>query len=234
MKLLIIGLIVGFIFSYLKGFIFKTAQKRLGLDLFPNTKTSEPFDISKFLNGFFNLKDKVLWTKDWTQLFNARKLVIYGVIIGVIYGYGWYQGKQGQVPRIDLRGKETTIQLNEHFLHVKKDGSMSVEDKEGKILKEIKVKDIPELKRALRPYGFELKPYFSYGIAMGNEKIKQDIGLGLDWLKWYKLRLGNWASNNGIWLGLNYKITDNFSIGGGVGKGWGGSDLTGFRGAFDF
>ena len=106
--------------------------------------------------------------------------------------------------------------------------------KTGKIVGKVKVKDIPELQKKLKPYGFILKPYFSSGMAITNKKTKQDIGVGIHWLKYFKWRLSNWISNNGIWLGLDYKITNNFGLGGGVGESWKGDNLLGFRFHWEF
>lgn len=194
----------------------------------------EKFDGKK-LKKAFKLNDKVEWIKDIVSVFNIRKLTIYLTILGCIYGYGYWKGQINTVATINLRGEETYIQLNEHYLHVKPDGTADVVDHDKKtVLKTIKVKDIPSLRKALKPYGFFCKPFFSYGVAIKETEVKQDIGIGITWLKYYKWGIANWLSNNGVWMGAEYKITKNFGILAGVGKSYNGSNMTGIVGRWGF
>jgi hypothetical protein len=180
----------------------------------------EKVSLPKFINGMTNVTSKVGWLKDIHDILNLRKLIIIGVIIGCIYGYGWYRGKQGVQPILDWHGKEEWVQLNEHYLHVKPDGTMEVVDSDKKtILKKITVKDLENLKKNLRPYGFHLKPFVTAGGSLGN-KAGFEAGAGIDFFKWFKWNTNAFLTNLGAYLGVGYQITDNFDIMLGAGKGW--------------
>lgn len=204
------GLIGGFLVVY-----FKNKVKQTGTQV-----VTEKFDTKKFTNGMLNVTSPVGWAKDIYSLLNLRKLVIYGVIIGVIFGYGWYKGRLGAPVNFDMRGKEAVIKLNEHFLKIEKNGTANVVDKDGKVLKVIRVKDIPSLRKALRPYGFQLKPFFTAGGSLGEAGAKAEVGAGIDFFKWYKTNLNAFLTNVGVYIGVGYQITDNFDILLGAGKGY--------------
>jgi hypothetical protein len=154
------------------------------------------------------------------------KTILVLLIIGsCIYGWGWYQGHLGKPVVIDWRGKEEFVKLNEHYLHIQKDGSMQVLDKDKKtILKEIKVKDLDNFRKYLRPYGFHLKPFVTGGGSLGATGAKGELGVGIDFFKWYRTNLNAFLTNVGAYLGLGYQITDNFDALLGVGKGYTGGD----------
>ena len=179
----------------------------------------EKFNTPKFLEGMLNVTSPVGWAKDIASILNLRKLIIIGVIIGIIFGYGYWRGRLGAPVHLDLQGKEAMIQLNEHFLKIDKNGSTYVVDKDGKVLKVIKVKDIPGLREALRPYGFRLKPFVTAGGSLGN-KSGYEAGAGVDFFKWFKSNANAFLTNRGIYLGLGYQITDNFDVLLGAGKGY--------------
>jgi len=195
----------------------------------------EKWNISKFLDGMTNLVDSKKWGQTISNIFNLRMWIIYGIIIGVIFGYGYFKGLRHRPVKIDLGyGKEAQIKLDSSFLHIYKDGSVWVEDNKGNKVKQICVKDIPSLQKKLSPFGIQFRPFFLSGIAINKNKIKQDIGLGISWIKYFRWSMSNWFSNNGVWIGINYKITDNFHLGGGVGKSYKGDNLLGLAGRFDF
>lgn len=181
----------------------------------------EKFQLPKFLNGMTNITSSVGWAKDIASIFNLRKLIIIGVIIGVIFGYGYYKGRLGKEVHFDMRGKEALIQLNDHYLKIEKDGTAKVVDKDGKILKTIKVKDIDALRKALRPYGLILEPIVVAGGSLGETGAGIEGGAGISWFKWYKNKLDAFLTTKGIYpLGVSYSITDNSGIGLGAGIGY--------------
>lgn len=181
----------------------------------------EKFSGTKFAQGMLNIASPVGWAKDIFSLFNARKLIIYSIIIGIVFGYGWYRGKLGKEVHFDLRGKEAIIELNEHKLKIEKDGTANVIDKDGKVLKKIRVKDIDGLRQALRPYGFKLEPIVVAGGSLGESGAGIEAGAGLSWFKYYRWNLDSFLTSRGIYpIGTSYSITDNSGIGLGAGLGF--------------
>jgi len=235
---LLSGLIAGIIIVYLKNFIVKKFTKKIpallpehfsgAIDDISNTidkvkeKYTESFSGKKLTEGLLKVNNGVLWAKDFASIFNLRKLIIVGIILGVIYGYGYYQGHINKPVQLNLQGKEVTIKLNEHFLKIEKNGDTKVIDKDGKVLKIIKVKDIPELSKLMRPYGFELLPFFTAGGSVGTT-AQTEVGLGMQLAHWYKMNFSPFITSAGLYpLGLGYKITDNSDILLGYGLGYGG------------
>jgi hypothetical protein len=182
---------------------------------------TECFNKEKAITGLTNITNKVLWMKDMASIFNLRKLIIIGVILGVVFGYGWFKGRQGAPVHFDMRGKEATIQLNEHYLKIEKDGTAKVIDKYGKVLKTIRVKDIPELERALRPFGFIIEPIVVAGGSIGETGAGVEAGGGISWFKWYRSKLDAFITSKGVYpLGVSYSITDRSGMGLGMGFGY--------------
>jgi len=208
---------------YQKGLMTLETLKKTGLDVAKelNIKTPETFNISKFTDGMTNITSKVGWAKDIASIFSLRKLIIVGVIISCIFGFGYYKGQMGKPVNFDLKGKEATIQLNEHFLKIEKDGTAKVVDKDGKILKTIKVKDIDGLRQSLRPYGFKLDPIFVAGASGGLSGSGFEAGVGVSWFKYFKNSLDSFITNRGLYpLAASYSITDNSGVGLGAGVGY--------------
>jgi len=204
---ILIGVLIGIIIVSFRKFLFNEVRE-------------EFFDKNKF-KKFFKLNEPVLWVKDFYHFFNLRKLIIYSIIILAVFGWGKYMGLRERIPTFDLKGKETFIKLNEHYLHIKKDGTAEVVDRDKKtILKTIKVKDIPVLRERLKPYGVEIKPI---GI-LGYSKKKGEVGAGLQLFKWFKWRLDTFLTNKGFYGGVSYKIEfkkiDNSYLGLGYGIGF--------------
>jgi len=215
--------------------------KKKRTDLANNT-IYEGFSIKKFLKGMFSLFNGVEWTKSLKELglFDVRKWIIYALIIGSIYGYGYFKGVGNKPVHFDMEGKEATISLNKHYLKIERDGTAKVIDKDGNILKVIKTKDIPELQKALKPIGIDIHPFFTAGGSLGTSvnSGKSDAGFeagaGLSLFKFYKIHLNTWLTNRGFYLGPDYKLTDNFGIIGGIGKGFKGSNRVYFGGKWEF
>jgi hypothetical protein len=204
----------------------------------------EVFDSKKAVTGLTNIKDPVLWMKDIAGIFNLRKIIIYLAIIGIIfagvYGYGIYKGKLGKPLTIALDyGQEMTINLGQGiWLHITKDGKMHVQDNENdKIahtIRVIKVRDIAQLRKELKPYGFDIKFFATAGGSLGEKTTGFEGGLGAEFFHWFKTNANVFLTNLGGYLGVGYNITDNFDLMIGVGKGYKGDNRVGLFGKFKF
>ncbi len=181
----------------------------------------EPFDGRKLRAGLFNLLNPILWIKDVVSLFNIRKLIIYAVILGSVFGYAYWKGLGNKPIRLDVKyGKAVTMRLNGHYLHISKKGVVTVQDKNGDILKTIKVKDIPELNRRLKPYGFQLRPFIMGGASAGmGGEAGMEAGVGVSFFRFWKMELDAFVTTHpAAYLGTSYGITENTSVGVGVGR----------------
>jgi hypothetical protein len=212
--MIVSGLIGGIGLLLIKNKVFSSAKKEV-----------EEFIPDKLKEGLTDITSKVKWSKTLSQELSIRtwliRFAIAGIILGVVFGYGWYRGTLGKPVLFDLKGKEAIIQLNEHYLKIEKDGTAKVVDKDGKILKTIKVKDIDGLRQALRPYGFKLEPIVVAGGSMGESGAGFEAGAGVSYFKWYKTKLDAFLTNRGIYpLAVSYSITDNSGIGLGAGLGF--------------
>jgi hypothetical protein len=191
-------------------------------------KNGESFSINKLLKGMFSILNPVEWAKTLREIgiLDVRKWIIYALIIGSIYGYGYFKGIGNKPVNFDLQGKEATIALNEHYLKIERDGTAKVVDKEGEVLKVIKTKDIPELRKALKPIGFQLKPIGILGMGLGNDKgVSAEGGAGVSWFKFYRANIDSFLTNRGLYpFGVSYKLDQiglkNSSVGVGGGKGF--------------
>jgi len=188
-------------------------------------KYNEKVSGKKFLSGMVNLFNPVLWLKDIFSLFNVRKLIIYLLIVAGIFAYGWYKGQQGKPAMLDIGyGNEAYIKLNGEQLHIKPNGTVFVEDEKGNVIKQVCVKDIPSLRRKLAPFGLKLEPFVLGGGGIGKEGAGVEGGVGVSFLRFWKMNLDAFLTNRGAYLGTSYKITDSSGAGIGVGKGWEGDD----------
>ena len=213
--LIVSGLICAYLFTIIKQKITQRTKEVIG----------EKFNLGKFASGMTNVVSPVNWAKDVASLFNLRKLIIYGIIIGVIFGYGFYKGRLGKPINVDLGyGKEASIKLDGSYLHIYKDGSVYVEDSEGNKVKQIQVKDIPELQRKLKPYGFILEPIFVAGSGIGESGVSGELGAGVSFIKYFKWKVDTFLTQKAIYLGTSYQITDNSGAGLGMGKGYKGDN----------
>lgn len=215
----VVGIIIGLVFSYLNAKI----RARV------SNVVKEKFDWKKFKSGFLTVRDPVLWVKDFYHFFNVRKLLVYLIILGVFYGVGYYKAIQQKPVYFDVSyGKEIEIKLDGHYLHIYKNGEVWVEEN-GEKIKRITVKDIPELKKKLSPFGIDIKPIAIIGGGIGDNKFEGEGGAGLQLLRYWKGRLDTFLTNKGIYLGLSYKLDfknllNNSAVGVGIGKGYSGDD----------
>ena len=188
-------------------------------------KEKEPFSANKFFDGLFGLFSGVGWGRDLSGMFNIRKLIIYALIIVSIFSYGWYQGKINQPLKIDIGDYQSAqIKLhNGYVLFIEKDGTATIRDEKGNIIKQLKNKDLDALKDKLKPYGFELSPIAIGGVSGGIDgDISGEMGIGLRWFRAWKINIESFLTNKAIYpLGLSYSLTgmglDNTSVGIGVG-----------------
>jgi len=191
-----------------------------------NNTPKEKIDGKKLQTGLLNFWNPVLWLKDLTSILNIRKLIIYSLIIGSVFGYGYLKGIRNKPVHFDMRGKEAHIALNEHVLHVLPDGTAQVEEKDGTILKRISTKDIPQLRKALKPIGFQLDPIGIMGLGVGDKSGAQaEGGAGVSWFKFYNANLDTFLTNKGLYpIGVSYRLhklgLHNSSIGIAGGKGF--------------
>ena len=192
----------------------------------------EPWNLKKFIHGMLSITDGASWGKDIHSIFNIRKIIIILLIAGAVYGWGYIKGVQGKPVHVELGGKEAVVELSEDlFLHILPDGTLHTQDKSGKTISKIKVKDIPALEKALKPIGFDVKPFFVAGGSLGTEKLKYpELGIGTSIYKFYRAHLDAWLTQIGVYVGADYALTPNSGIIGGVGKGYKEGDTRVFLG----
>lgn len=196
----------------------KTKEKLLNGDYFQWGKFAKIFSL---FNG-------VEWAKDFASIFNLRKLIIYAIILVSIFGYGYFKGRSNQPLKINLgEYKDAYIKLHDNnLLHIRKDGTVCIQDKDGRILKELKAKDLDKLSKQLAPIGFQLKPIGILGGGVSSfGDMDGEAGIGLRWFKAWKLRADSYLTNKGLYpLGVSYKLDGiglkNSAIGIGVGTSW--------------
>lgn len=247
------------IFTKIKGWIFKrtkftvkeleqgkalvkglnTLKGKVGIEIIkPNCSVGKiykkkSFNWNKFKDNFTITKEEGKhWGKTLAPLLNWRNWVLILFGCGILYGYGYWKGQLGKPINWKFNHKEE-IQFNipEDAVSFDKPANSSTAywiDKRGEKI-QVTVGDSKYISEKLKPYGFELEPFFSYGIAIGGDKPKQDVGVGVAWLRYKKARIANWVSNNAVWIGIDYSITRNFGLLGGLGKGWAGDNLIGIN-----
>jgi len=201
--------------------------------------SKEKFVLSKFASGMLDIFSPVGWAKDIYSLLNLRKLIVYTIIIVSIFGYGLYRGKINKPVQLAISEEvEFTIPVpnsNLALYHPKHSTELQwINLETGKVVSKVKVKDIPELKKLLKPYGFQFKPFVTAGGSLGENKTGFEAGAGIDFFKWYKLNANAFVTNLGGYLGVGYNITDNFDVMVGAGKGWKGDNRIGLFGKWKF
>jgi len=212
------GVLTFLIFNWIRSWIIKVMADKIG----------ERFSWIKFFAGMLHIFDPVLWAKDFASIFNLRKIIIYLTVAFIILSVGYYKGKTEKPINVDL-GKEVKIYIDKNeVLHITKDGEMFVEDKEGNVKKQVKVKDLPELQKKLKPFGLVIEPIFVSGMGYDVQKGKFDseVGAGISFLKWFRWRLEAFLTNKAGYVGMSYRIKKdgNAHVGIGVGKGYNGDD----------
>jgi len=184
----------------------------------------EKFSWSKF-KKIFSLGSGVEWIKSIKEIIDLRKLIIYLIIGGLFFGYGWYRGKLNLPINIPLKyGQQIKIEINtdKDYLHIDKKGNVWIKDRKGDVLKQIKAKDIPGLRKILSPVGLQIHPFILVGGGYGidDREIELEVGVGASLIRVWKVNLDAFLTNRGVYGGVSYKLTQNSGIGCGVGKGW--------------
>jgi len=217
------GIIGGTLIVVIRNFILNKAKQKL---LNGQTIIQEPFNLAKFIQGMTTLKSGTSWAKDLHDLFNLRKLIIVGVILGVIWGYGYYKGHINQPVQLLIdEAVEFTIPVPKSDLALYK-AKHSTELKwintvTGKVIGKVKVKDIPELAKKLKPYGFTFEPVGVLGYGISNADNSTEVGIGVRWVKYFRWISDICITSKGFYpLGISYKLTDSSAIGLSVGTGY--------------
>jgi hypothetical protein len=203
---------------YSKGLVTLTHLKSLGITVEQKAETI----ITPYVNQ--PLSQKIghdLHPIKFLTTF-IRLLPFILIIIGCIYGYGYWKGTHGIQPVLDWHGKEEWVSLNEHYLHVNADGSMEILDFDKQtVLKKLAVKDFENLKKNSKPYGVDLRTFVTAGGSLGEAGGKFEAGIGEQWYRYYKWYLNSFITTAGFYpLGVSYKLTDNFDALVGAGIGW--------------
>lgn len=154
---------------------------------------------------------------------SVRLILVAIAVAGAVYAYGYWKGTSNAPVKFDMRGKAALIRLNEHYLNITPDGSAYVLDKDKRVLKQVRVSDIPALEKALKPYGLDIKPFAFVGGGVG-EKSAWEVGAGLQLIKYYRWYLNAFLTQKGAYIGPSYRVTENADIQLGVGKGYKGDN----------
>ena len=226
---IIFGVAITLGFNKLSGFIKKNfvkgAIKTIKIDPTPvlDENGNEKFDFEKFKKAF-KLNSLTEWVKDFLSMFNLRKLIIYSAIISTLFAYGYWKGRQNTPIKINLDyAKEFRMKLNGHYLVKPKNSqNLRIEDKNGKLVKELKARDFPMLSKKLRPIGFILEPVavVGYGSSIDRSKSGIEGGVGISFVKMWRWKLDTFLTNRGIYLGTSYSITERSGAGIAIGKGF--------------
>ena len=181
------------------------------------------FNKKEFFAGL-NLFRGDLWGK--SIIFMIRHFIVFGLIFSAIAGTFYYRGRMGKPIHVNLNyEKSFTLSLNGTTLYKPKNSSqLELLDKDGKKIKDITVKDIPELRKALRPYGMDIQPIFTVGYGTGERHSGQEIGVGYQLLRYFKWHVTGFATNRGVYGGVDYRFSDNSGVLGAIGKGYKGDD----------
>lgn len=209
--LIIMGIVIAKAFGFVRAMILNKVKDM----------AKEKFSGKKLRAGLFRIKDKVAWAKDIAQMFNLRRLCIYLLIAGIIYGVGVYKGKLGKPINVDLNyEKSFTLKLDGQVLYKPKNSSqLEIRDAKGNKIKTITVGDVKELRKKLSPFGLQFRPIGVIGYGAGLKR-GFEAGAGISFLRYWKWRLDTFLTNHGIYIGNSYKITDNSNLGIGAGKGF--------------
>lgn len=195
---------------------------------------TECFNWKKFLK-IFDLGNGVEWVKSIKEIIDLRKAVIYLLIIGSFFAWGYVRGVKNTPIKIDIGyGKEAKINLGENYLYIDKQGAVYLKDKQNNVIKRITVQDIQGLQRKLSPIGLQFEPIAVVGIGTGKNYTGFEAGVGVSFFRYFKMKLDAFLTQKGVYLGTSYKITDNFGVGIGAGKGWKADNRVIIYGSFKF
>ena len=216
----IAGIVIAYYYG-LEQLLKRKLYEKLSL---PSGTVPEKFNLGKFSIGFFSMFNVTLWAKDLISLFNIRKLVVYALIIGGIFIYGYTKGNQNLPIQVDLGyGHEAVIALGDGtYMHITKTGEVDIIDNKNpakaKILRVIKTKDLGGLQSKLSAFGIQFNPIAVAGYGIG---LKGDGGLeagvGVSIFRYWRGSVEAFATQKGLYVGTSYRLDrlhlDNTSIG---------------------
>ena len=221
------GIVCATLFVFIKNKVVNKTKEIVG----------EKFSLPKFLSGLTNVTSSTSWAKTISTLFNARTLIIISVFLGVYGGYMYLKGKQSTPVNFQISfDEEINIPVPKDTIAFQKPkfSSKAYWLKENGTKQTMIIKDVPSLAKALRPYGFRLRPFFTAGGSLGEKKSGGDFGVGIDFLKWYRSNANVFITNQGGYVGVGYQITQNFDILLGAGKGYMGDNRAYIGGKWKF
>jgi hypothetical protein len=211
--LIVEGLIIVFVLIKARSFLFKKATEKV----IPNiVKTYEQQTVTEKIGHDLS---PMKW---FTSTIKTISIVM--VIAGIVYAVGYFRGKITlpiQVVGVGgLVGK--FIPIDHGFLTFTDKGEVHIVDADKKtILKVIKAKDLPELRKAMKPFGLQFEPIAVLGAGIGKSGTGFEGGVGVSWLKYFKWNMDSFLTNRAVYpLGVSYKITPNSGVGLGGGLGY--------------
>jgi len=161
------------------------------------------------------------WCKVWARLGITdpkaiiTKLIIYGMIGGLLAGYFYWKGLKQVAPTIDVGYQdELLIKAPPNFAYLDKlalykpENSLKwqwLNSETKKKYADVTVGDIPTSAQ-LRPYGFCSNWIIGTGIASGTNYIGGEAFGGYRWARLWNWRTEVFASDKGVYVGCSYKI----------------------------
>lgn len=196
------------------------------------------FNYKKFIGGLTDVKSTTDWAKDIVQLFNVRKLIVYFIIIVLIAGIFYWKGL-----------KETPVEIGTDLIAYDKTFTLRLDPKEiakyqdpglikpinSRLLhygdwrkdllgESIRLEDVEELRKKLKPYGWESKIIGVMGVGISPNDVSGESGAGYRYSRLWSLRTEIVATNKGFYpVSVSYKpswIFNNTSMNVGWGKAW--------------
>jgi hypothetical protein len=235
------GLLAGLIVWFLKTVLSNQLKAKAKAIISPEGEVNdiEKFNAKKLFEGMGSLVRGDLWGKSLAQELSLRtwavRLALLGIVIGVWGGYCWYKGKTNKPVQLIINEEtEFTIPVPHSDLalyHPKHSTQLQwINTVSGKVIEIVKVKDIPELAKKLRPYGFIIEPVIVGGFGISNAGSGIEGGIGIRYAKYFKWVADVCLTNAGFYpFGVSYKLSDNSAIGLSVGTGF----KNGERGFFE-
>lgn len=197
----------------------------------------QKFNHKKFIGGLIDISSRTDWAKDFVQLFNLRKWIIYIIIVSIFAGFWYWKGLREVQPIIDVGYKdEITMQAPKNYEYLEKLAVHKAKDSNKwdwinydtkDIYAKVKIGDIPESAK-LRPYGFENKLVGVMALGLGYEDSGGEWGVGFRFVRLWNIRSEIIATNKGAYAGLSYKpknwVFENTTVGIGLGRGYKGDN----------